>query len=654
MKKTLDVNFIQSSLINLIEVDPDLQIVSLLISRLATIAPEKLIPLTYSNSKTLRLILALNFAGRIQNSNNLFEWLKREEDTDVVNSIKNSLNETLSGIIPNEVALFTKIQQQIMTGEKVAIYLELLGNFTLPAVEDILLHQWEINRYNEIIKKAVIQALKFYSKKTKKVSKKSEQLLLTLISSSYEDVNLRKRALDSFEWLKGTEINDSLEILVETEKHPTIQLKAVKLIGAKKLYDFFPILIERLKFDSNSKIRAASAEALGILRVYEASEELADSLETDVSFSVREASAEALGIIKSQEALSSLLKGLIDDDSYVRSVSAWSIQQLYLDKGERINLIQRLNETCLSQEVDFQTKENIISLLAQLNLYEESMNCLVDLYFNIQPSSLKESILEGLENFIPLLKKNQKFLSENLPLILKNLGLYSFSLKASICTFLGYLKENSSFNILLECLEKESDPWVKRQATWAISQLDSEAFKQLIIEKIEKIRDPSLNVYYLEILTNWIDYTDLNLLFSLLLSDRLEIRQQVIEMFGVLVSKFDDFSKPFDLNAVLNRLIHHLHYDPANTVRAASAYALGHIANNDLTIDQLLVQAIQREKIYSVRELAAEAIGYRSNPSIVPELLKMTDPQIEKDPSIRYFACLSLLDILERVLPSNK
>ena len=81
---------------------------------------------------------------------------------------------------------------------------------------------------------------------------------------------------------------------------------------------------------------------------------------------------------------------------------------------------------------------------------------------------------------------------------------------------------------------------------------------------------------------------------------------------------------------------------------------MGHIANNDLTIDQLLVQAIQREKIYSVRELAAEAIGYRSNPSIVPELLKMTDPQIEKDPSIRYFACLSLLDILERVLPSNK
>ena len=648
MKKTLDVNFIQNSLINLIEVDPDHQIFSLLITRLAAIVPEKLIPLTYSNNKILRIILALNFAGRTQISIELLHWLKREEDPDVINSIKSSLNKTLSGVISNEEELFNQIQQQIIQGENLATHLELLGNFPFPIVEDIFLYQWNINRYNEKIKKGIIQGLKFYSKKTKKISKQLERLLLTLISSPYEDIDLRKRALESLEWLESIEVNDSLEVLVETEKHPIIRLKAVKLIGKKNLYNFFPILIERLKYDSNSKIRAAAAQALGILKVYEALGELAESLETDVSFSVREASAEALGIIKSQEALSSLLKGLIDEDSYVRSVSAWSIQQLYLDKAERDNLMHRLCQTCLSQEADFQVKENIISLLAQLNSYEESMDCLVDIYFKIQSSSLKESVLEGLESFIPLLKKNQKFLSEYLPLIFKNLrSPISFSLKATICTFLGNLKENLSFDVLLECLEKESDPWVKRQATWAISQLDPRIFKNQIRGKIENSKDTSVNLSYLEILTYWIDYSDLDLLFSLLHSDRLEIRQQIIEVFGVLISKFDDLDDLFNLNSVLDRLIHHLFHDPANTVRAASAHALGHLQNSDIKIDQLLVQAIQREKIYSVRELAAEALGYRSNPIIVPELFKLTNPQVEKDPSIRYFSCLSLLDILE-------
>ncbi len=651
MKKTLDVNLIQNSLINLIEVDPDHQIVSLLITRLAAIFPEKLIPLTYSNNKIQRIILANNFTGKTVISNELLQWLRREEDPDVINSIKSSLNKTLSGIIPNEEELFTEIQQQINIREKLPTYLELLGNFPFPIVEDIFLHQWNINRYNEKIKKGIIEGLQFYSKKAKKISKQLEHLLLTLNSSSYEDIGLRKRALDSFEWLETTEVNNSLDVIVETEKHPAIRLKAVKLIGKKNLYDLYPILIERLKFDSNSKIRAAAAEALGILKVYEALGDLAESLETDVSFSVREASAEALGIIKSQEALSSLLKGLIDEDSYVRSVSAWSIQQLYLDEAERGKLMQRLCQTCLSQEVDFKVKENIISLLAQLNSYEESMACLIDLYFKIQSSSLKESILEGLESFIPLLKKDIEFLSKYLPLILKNLQLsISFSLKASICTFLGNLKENLSFEALLECLEKESDPWVKRQATWAISQLDQRIFKNHILDRIKNSRDLLLNLNYLEILTNWIEYSDLDLMFSLLHSDRLEVRQQIIEAFRVFINKIDDLDESFSLNPILERLIHHLLHDPANTVRAASAHALGHIPNSDIKIDQFLVQAIQIEKIYSVRELAAEALGYRSNPSIVPELFKLIDPQIEKDPSIRYFSCLSLLDILESQL----
>ncbi|MFX1336808.1 MAG: hypothetical protein ACFFAM_20400, partial [Promethearchaeota archaeon] len=57
------------------------------------------------------------------------------------------------------------------------------------------------------------------------------------------------------------------------------------------------------------------------------------------------------------------------------------------------------------------------------------------------------------------------------------------------------------------------------------------------------------------------------------------------------------------------------------------------------------IQAIKTDRVYTVRELAAEALGYRGGVSAVPELLELIQHKLEKDPSIRYFSSLALLNI---------
>ncbi len=96
-------------------------------------------------------------------------------------------------------------------------------------------------------------------------------------------------------------------------------------------------------------------------------------------------------------------------------------------------------------------------------------------------------------------------------------------------------------------------------------------------------------------------------------------------------------------------MIEILKNDPASNVRAASAYALGHFSLNeeyDNLIIPALINAIKTEKIYTVRELAAQALGYRGrgDSNIISEFGELLNSDFEKDPSIRYFAALALLN----------
>ncbi|MFX0184452.1 MAG: hypothetical protein ACFE95_15325, partial [Candidatus Hodarchaeota archaeon] len=58
---------------------------------------------------------------------------------------------------------------------------------------------------------------------------------------------------------------------------------------------------------------------------------------------------------------------------------------------------------------------------------------------------------------------------------------------------------------------------------------------------------------------------------------------------------------------------------------------------------------IKEDRIYSVRELAAEALGFRGGMSIIEDLKQLINHKIEKDPSIRYFASIALLNAEDQI-----
>jgi len=154
----------------------------------------------------------------------------------------------------------------------------------------------------------------------------------------------------------------------------------------------------------------------------------------------------------------------------------------------------------------------------------------------------------------------------------------------------------------------------------------------------------------LEILTAWNDPGDIVLAFKYLEpSYEVEWRIRAVELLTAIISSDEIDLDEDKTDSILKRLIHLLRKDHASNVRAASAYALGHFSvneENDNIIIPVLIEAIKTERIYTVRELASQALGYRGrgDREITEELYKLIQYNNEKDPSIRYFAAMALLN----------
>ncbi|MFX0210403.1 MAG: HEAT repeat domain-containing protein, partial [Candidatus Hodarchaeota archaeon] len=194
------------------------------------------------------------------------------------------------------------------------------------------------------------------------------------------------------------------------------------------------------------------------------------------------------------------------------------------------------------------------------------------------------------------------------------------------------------------------------QAAWAISKLSSIEYTPRIIEIMKEKKFQANLPLFLDILTSWPRLSDLPLAMRYLSSEAsIEIRQQAVEWITAIIvsSDLDLYNEMTD--AVLKALMHILKNDKANTVRAASAHALGHFhfREYDTIINSALITAIKEDRIYSVRELAAEALGFRGGMSAVKDLKQLIDHTIEKDPSIRYFASIALLNVETQLTKRN-
>ncbi|MFX1424006.1 MAG: HEAT repeat domain-containing protein [Promethearchaeota archaeon] len=649
MVEAPDIKIIQDFLLQTIEEDPDLQVKALIASHLAQRKSfrliNKLMTFSRSHNPEVREIIAMSLTGHLEVLDAMLNWFEAETDSATIDKLFISLSSILLKVTEesdNNNTAF-RLKDLIQKECHLRYCLELVGYCTGSISSSILLDSLYKYRFNDEIRASILRGILHQAKKAQVLATSLQDYIISLVETTYESSSLRKLGLDALGEINDPKLIDLLELIIETDHNPLLRKKAIEIVGKWGIIELSSLLIEKLKYDGIPSVRAAAANALGTISSFDALPELSDALTTDPSFSVREASAEALGNLKSQQAIVALLKGLEDQDSYVRSISAWSIEQIQPASSE---LIQRICYAAGSIELESNIRSGMIALLARMNSVPEAANCLLTI-FRKDKSPIRELVLEALENFIPHLKDNYNFQNNDLPFILNILATsQSFSLRAAICTFLGQLKDETTFPFLLDRLTIDDDTFVRRQAAWAISKLNpiyhSEEIHMLLKDKMNQKIVPFL----LEILTAWANIKDVPLVLEYLKPTlEVEWRQEAVEFLTAIIDTPELVTNEYYTHKIIDILISLLKGDKANTVRSASAHALGHFEGYDSLISPVLIQAIKTDRVYTVRELAAEALGYRGGVSAVPELLELIQHKLEKDPSIRYFSSLALLNI---------
>ncbi|MFX1283070.1 MAG: HEAT repeat domain-containing protein [Promethearchaeota archaeon] len=648
MIKLPDIEIVHEALLQAIEEDPDLQIKALIASHISQRNSysliQKLLALSKSSHPEVREIIAISLEGHFEVLDDLLDWFEAEEDLSTLNELFFTISSTLKETSedPDLTGTAIRLKEFIEQGHHLNYSLELIGYCNGLIAAETLLNASYIHRYNDTVRVSVLRGMLHLAQKTQNFPDDLQNYLIGLVGTIYEPPELRIISLEALGEVNKQEIIDQLEIIIETDHNPTLRKKAIDLIGKWGVIELSPLLIEKLKYDGISDVRASAASALGAISSFDALPELTEALEIDVSFSVREASAEALGNLKSQQALAALLKGLEDQDSYVRSISAWSIEQIQPTSPE---LIQRICFAAGSIEQVSSIRSGMVALLARMSSILEAANCLLTI-FRRDRTPLRELVIEALEEFVEILRDDRKFLEDDLPFIQETLATSkSFSLRAAICSFLGHLKDDTTFPFLLDRLLNDDDAFVQRQAAWAISNLNPD--HTLKIRSL--LKDKTLNKIvplFLEILTSWAQIEDVPLAISYLKPEMdIEWRCRAVELLTAIIDSPDLVTNKQYTHEIINILISLLQKDHANTVRSACAHALGHFEGHDSLITPALIQAIKTDRVYTVRELAAEALGYRGGISAVPELIDLINHKLEKDPSIRYFSSLALLNI---------
>ncbi|UCG03484.1 MAG: HEAT repeat domain-containing protein [Candidatus Heimdallarchaeota archaeon] len=644
-----DIDMIHEVLLEVIEEDPDIQIKALVASHLAQrnspLITQKLMSLVKSPAPDVREIIAMSLEGHFDVLDAMLDWFETEIDEATLNKLFITLSSTLHKVAEGTAATKTALRLKKLIDEQhhLNYCLELIGYCSEDIAEKTLMEATHKYRFNDEIRASVLRGILHLAYKSQSLPDELLHYLIDLVETSYERPILRKIGLDALGKTHNAEVIDLLELIVETDHNPELRRKAVEIIGNWGVIELSSLLIEKLKYDGIATVRASAATALGAISSFEALPELAEALETDVSFFVREASAEALGNLKSQQALAALLKGLEDQDSYVRSISAWSIEQIQPTPPE---LIQRICSAAGSIEQGSSIRSGMVALLARMSSIPHAANCLLTI-FRKDRTPLRELVIEALEEFVHILKDDQKFLDDDLPYIQEILAISpSFSLRAAICSFFGHLKEDSTFLFLLDRLINDEDAFVQRQAAWAISILDPTNHIAQIRSLLHNKTHNKITPLFLEILTSWADIEDVPLALSYLKPDlENEWRQRAVELLTAIIDSPDLVTNKEYTYEIIDTLISLLQKDNSNAVRSTCAHALGHFEGHDFLITPTLIRAIKTDRIYTVRELAAEALGYRGGISAVPELINLINYELEKDPSIRYFSSLALLNI---------
>jgi len=629
MTKKVSLTEIHEVLLKTINEDPDFQVKTLIAIQMAQRNINKLMRLSKSSNPEVREIIALSlqeYSNKSEIIEQLIEWFEVETDKSSLEKLFSTLSLALQSATKEvELKNVSLILERMIEKENHLLYsLKLIGYCPVLLAEEIFLEKVKTYRFTDSL----------------------QNMLMDVLAINYEPPELRGICLEALSEIKNQQVIDLLELIIETDRNPLLRKRCVEILGTWQVIELSNLLINKLRFDGIPDVRAACALSLGAMSSFEALPDLSEALELEPSFSVREAAAEALGHLKSQRAVMALLKGLEDQDSYVRSTSAWSIEQLKPDK----ELIKKICEIVASSEQEFKIRAGMISVLTRIDAVQDAAACLI-LILKSDRTPIREIILEGLEYFVSVLRKDDNFLDNELPFILEMLiQSNSFSLRTAICTFLGHLKVDSTFTFLLDRLLKDEDALVKRQAAWAIANLNPYNHKGEIFSLLEDKEFKNLVPLLLEILTVWYDIDDIQLAFSYLNTENdIEWRIRAVELLTAIISSSEiDLTEQQD-EMLINKMIELLKNDPASNVRAASAYALGHFSLND-EYDNLiipaLINAIKTEKIYTVRELAAQALGYRGrgDSNIVSEFGELLNSDFEKDPSIRYFAALALLN----------
>lgn len=643
-----DIDIIQEALLQTIEEDPDLQVKALIASHLAQRnsypLTQKLLALSKSPHPEVREIIAISLEGHYEVLDALLDWFEAEKDLVTLDKLFITLSSTLHKISEEigTTTAATRLSKFVKQELHLHYSLELIGYCTEHIATKTLFDSSHNYRFKDNIRASLLRGMLHLAQKIHSLPDDLQTYLIGLVGTTYEPTELRKIGLDALAEINNPRVIDLLELIIETDHNPVLRKKAIEVIGRWGANELSPLLIEKLKYDRISDVRASAAIALGAMSSFDALHELSDALETDTSFLVRETSAEALGKLKSQQAIVVLLKGLEDQDSYVRSTSAWSIEQLQLSS----DLIQRICSAARSIEKESNIRKGMVTLLARMSSMPEAANCLLTI-FREDRTPLRELVLEALEVFVPILKDDKEFLERDLPYfqdILATTG--SFSLRAAICTFLGHLQDSTIFPFLLDRLINDDDAFVQREAAWAISNL-SPTDHSVKIHSLLKIKTHHKIVpLFLEILTAWADLSDVPVALSYLKPEQdVEWRRRAVELLTAIIDSPDLATNEKLAYTIMNTLISLLCEDEANTVRSAAAHALGHFEDSDSLIAPALIRAIKTDRVYIVRELAAEALGYRGGVSAVPELINLIQHKLEKDPSIRYFSSLALLNI---------
>ncbi|MFX0085170.1 MAG: HEAT repeat domain-containing protein [Candidatus Hodarchaeota archaeon] len=661
MVNNVNLRDIHDALLKTIDEDPDLQVKTLISVHFAQKNVKELIILSKSSHTEVREIVALSlqeYSRKVEIIDPLLEWFENEKDEATIEKLFYTLSKTFQLTFEEEKLKKAGFFLEGMIDSEVHPHfsLQLLGYCPMSVTENFFLEKLKKYRFNNKVRQSLFKGIYNFGKKYQQMPDSLQNKLIEVVGTTYETPELRKICLEALGEIKNQEVIDLLEFIIETDHNPFLRKRGVEILGKWQVVELSSLLINKLRFDGIPDVRAACALSLGLMASFEALPDLSEALELDPSFSVREAAAEALGNLKSQQAIAALVRGLEDQDSYVRSTSAWSIEQLKPDK----ELIIKVCKAVESTEQDINIRTGMITVLARMNTIPDTVKCLTRL-FKKDRTPIRELILEALENFVPFLRKNDSFLENDLSFILETLvKSSSFSLRAAICTFLGHLKVDSTFTFLLDRLKNDNDLLVKRQAAWGISNLGFVNHKEIIYSLLDDKDYRNLVPLLLEILTAWCDIEDVNLAINYLKPEcEVDWRIRAVELLTAIISSTRIELSEKLTSSMIHTMTKLLKNDPASNVRAASAYSLGHFSVNeeyDALILPTLLDAIKTEKIYTVRELAAQAIGYRGqgDNEVVIELFKLINYDLEKDPSIRYFAALALLNYEENIRNSSK